>query len=911
IELYKKSTITQQLVSPGYTKEILWYSTYFQGKLYVGTYPNAHLYRVNAFSNPPTIEKDLGSIGYPGETNEPDEPGYYDMKIIQAITSDNYFIYGGVSLAQFLFYYNPLTEKTHSFGNSILRDQAIKGLYDAVKYTSINGDQYIYFGTFVNDISKMKIVKWKVREGTSPEGSIPLKEFQIIDLNKPFPIVNDLEIGKYLGRDVLYIGGSDGTNESIFIYDLESPSNPMIEVKMNELSTSTQLHVSNFKADPQENIVWLFDSKMRRVDLSQKSISHVITPPDTNWFKVNNIQQDYPIINNRIYLALGFIDRSSLSFTLYANNSVFVTRNKHLANSSLVGVHSWANDPKILYNLGIYTNYMISRTIPEPSQIKNPTGGGSISGLAIANSKLYSSVYFTEAELMTDANDPYWRVGDINGPNPLPGKGAVQSNKMITDKNNSMILYGLYKGPYLRKRSIFGTYDQVYDLSQLNPTLEQGRIYSMVLTDDNHLLLGTATVNYSTEPPAFILYDLSENNPPRIVAKADGGQYATSLSYLPMADKHRFYGTVDDNRVFVFDVNRNQTSSDPIIQIETNHNSALYFYPTAVLSTKDSQTILLADCHHLWVYNTSQINYSNNYFPPTDTINSTFYGQFFHPYCGFPSTEGGYVPQLLEGNDSLIYGFYNGTIFHFDLRALDIRQSLKKYTIPGYNENTLGLEISVIAEDGTNPYNNDIYIGTRSGKIFILKDYSDIPVNLITFSASRDAKSVKLIWKTLSEENNRGFEIERSFNGVEWNSLAIIEGVGTTRFPSDYLYIDKVNSDSKLYYRYKQINFDGSYTYSNVIELDKIVPLNYGLEQNYPNPFNPTTNIDFRIPETGKVTIKIFDLLGNEIVTLLNEIKEVGTHSINFSADGLVSGIYFYTMRINNFQSQKKMVLIR
>ncbi|MDP2301608.1 MAG: T9SS type A sorting domain-containing protein, partial [Ignavibacteria bacterium] len=214
--------------------------------------------------------------------------------------------------------------------------------------------------------------------------------------------------------------------------------------------------------------------------------------------------------------------------------------------------------------------------------------------------------------------------------------------------------------------------------------------------------------------------DLSENNPPRIVAKADGGQYATSLSYLPMADKHRFYGTVDDNRVFVFDVNRNQTSSDPIIQIETNHNSALYFYPTAVLCTKDSQTILLADCHHLWVYNTSQINYSNNYFPPTDTINSTFYGQFFHLWCGAPNTESGYVPQLLEGNDSLIYGFYNGTVFHFDLKATDIRQSLKKYTIPGYNENTLGLEISVIAEDGTNRKNKDIYIGTRSGKIFIL-----------------------------------------------------------------------------------------------------------------------------------------------------------------------------------------------
>jgi hypothetical protein len=388
-----------------------------------------------------------------------------------------------------------------------------------------------------------------------------------------------------------------------------------------------------------------------------------------------------------------------------------------------MGVHSWSNDPKIFYRLDLTTNYVNGTNIPEPSQIRNPTGGGSVSGLAVANSKLFSSVYFTEAELVTASEDMYWRIEGINGPNPILGKTAVQSNKMITDKNNDMILYGLYKGPYLRKRSLSGSYDQVFDLSQLNPTLQQGRITTMVLTDDNHLLLGTATVNYSSEPPAYILYDLSENRPPRIVAKADGGQYSTSLSYLPLPDRHRFFGTVDDDRVFLFDLKRVNSPSDPIIRFTSNRNPAMNFIPTTVLCTKNHETVLLADCHHLRVYKASTVTKSGSFFPQNVNVISTVYNQFFHLYCGGPpSTEGGYITQLIEGNDGLIYGFYNGTLFHFDVQAADLRGSLKKYTIPGYNENTIGLEITVIAEDGKNPNNKDIYIGTRSGKIFSLTE---------------------------------------------------------------------------------------------------------------------------------------------------------------------------------------------
>ncbi|MBX2975015.1 MAG: T9SS type A sorting domain-containing protein [Ignavibacteriaceae bacterium] len=718
IELFKKSTITQQDVSPGYTKEILWYSTYFQGSLFVGTYPNAHIYKINPFSNPPIIEKDLGSVGYPGETNEPNEPGYYDMKIIQAILSDNHFIYGAVSLVPYLFYYNPATEKVHAFGNETLRANNIRGLYDPIFYTAPNGDKFIFFGAILNEKNNMKIIKWKISSWSAPENTIPEKGFQVITFDKPFPVVYDIELGKYDGEDVLYLGAGDGATESIFIYSINNPSSPLIEKKLSNINTSGRLQVSNFKADIKENIIWLFDYKIRRINLKDMNATHTFIPQDTTLFFSNNIQQDFPIYNRTMYLHMGTIELDAIKYIPYKNNTPLITRRKNLINNLIVGVHSWSNDPKIFFSLDLTSSYVNTKILPEPSQIKNPTGGGLISGLAVASRKLFSSIYFSESELTTDSVDSYWRVSNINGPNPIPGKTAVQSNKMIIDKTNNLVLYGLYKGPYLRIRSLSNQLDKVIDLSYLNPTLQQGRITSMALTEDDQVLLGTATVSYSTEPPAYILVDLKGINNPKVVAKADGGQFTTSLSYKAFPSKHRFYGTVDDKKVFLFDINKdNSNSSFQQLSIP----SFPEFFPTSIVYSKKWDKIVLADCNNLRVYDALTVKSISDFYPLNPDVSVQVFNQFFHTYCGGPAFyESGYVNQLLEGNDGLIYGYFNGTIFHFDINASDIRSSLVKYTVPGYNENAVGLEISSIAIDGIDSLNNDVYIGTRSGKIFIL-----------------------------------------------------------------------------------------------------------------------------------------------------------------------------------------------
>ena len=113
----------------------------------------------------------------------------------------------------------------------------------------------------------------------------------------------------------------------------------------------------------------------------------------------------------------------------------------------------------------------------------------------------------------------------------------------------------------------------------------------------------------------------------------------------------------------------------------------------------------------------------------------------------------------------------------------------------------------------------------------------------------------------------------------------------------DYSYEDKKLTAGKYSYRLKQIDNDGQFEYSKAIEVDLGAPKKFELSQNYPNPFNPTTTIRFNLPEAGNVKLTLFNILGQEIKTLVNEFKESGVHTINFDASELNSGMYIYKIR--------------
>jgi photosystem II stability/assembly factor-like uncharacterized protein len=240
-------------------------------------------------------------------------------------------------------------------------------------------------------------------------------------------------------------------------------------------------------------------------------------------------------------------------------------------------------------------------------------------------------------------------------------------------------------------------------------------------------------------------------------------------------------------------------------------------------------------------------------------------------------------------------------------------------TFNGVTENNL-ISISF-------PDNNNGWIGGWNGTI--LKYQSDIiPVELITFTATREGNEVELRWATATETNNSGFAVERmsipnsksEFRNPNWTEIGFIQGSGTTTEAKAYSFVDEDVTKGNHKYRLRQIDLDGSYTYSNEIEVEvDFSPEEFVLYQNYPNPFNPNTVISYQLSVTGNVILKVYDILGNEVVTLVNEEKQPGVYEVEFSADvshpgevrNLASGIYFYRLHISGFIATRKMVLLR
>ncbi len=203
---------------------------------------------------------------------------------------------------------------------------------------------------------------------------------------------------------------------------------------------------------------------------------------------------------------------------------------------------------------------------------------------------------------------------------------------------------------------------------------------------------------------------------------------------------------------------------------------------------------------------------------------------------------------------------------------------------------------------------NVVIDGIRISDSWLL---APLPVELTSFSAMNLTNGIKLSWTTASELNNSGFNIERSSNNISFNKIAFIPGHGTSTQTLNYSYVDNSTS-GKMYYRLKQIDFDGSYSYSKAVEVSVTsTPSEFQLAQNYPNPFNPSTKIKFNIPEAGNVSLKVYNLLGQQVRTLLSGLMQAGTHTINFDASGLHSGLYFYKLEAAGFSQVKKMTLLK
>ena len=205
--------------------------------------------------------------------------------------------------------------------------------------------------------------------------------------------------------------------------------------------------------------------------------------------------------------------------------------------------------------------------------------------------------------------------------------------------------------------------------------------------------------------------------------------------------------------------------------------------------------------------------------------------------------------------------------------------------------------------------NKNLYPCSRNG-LFLFTGV--LPVELLSFTSGIGESFVTLNWSTATELNNQGFEIQRKTDNSDWVIIGFKEGNGTTSNQSEYSFAGDISylTDREIKYRLKQIDFNGTFKYSNEIKV-LLNPIEFSLSQNYPNPFNPTTKISYQLPKESKVILKVYDVLGSEVETPVDEVQDEGYKELSFNASSLSSGIYFYKIIAGDFVSSKKMTVIK
>jgi hypothetical protein len=210
--------------------------------------------------------------------------------------------------------------------------------------------------------------------------------------------------------------------------------------------------------------------------------------------------------------------------------------------------------------------------------------------------------------------------------------------------------------------------------------------------------------------------------------------------------------------------------------------------------------------------------------------------------------------------------------------------------------------------DGSSP-------STKAELIIEILDFLDvqiIPVELASFAANLNEGIVELSWVTATETNNMGFEVERSKDKTGFVKIGFVSGNGTTTELKHYSYLDSTIVENEKYaYRLKQIDFDGSVSYSKAVEVNISGPAEFALYQNFPNPFNPVTIINYSLPLKSQVDLVVYNTLGEKIIQLVNGEKEAGSYSVELHAADLPSGVYFYRLQAGSFIETKKMILLK
>ncbi len=246
--------------------------------------------------------------------------------------------------------------------------------------------------------------------------------------------------------------------------------------------------------------------------------------------------------------------------------------------------------------------------------------------------------------------------------------------------------------------------------------------------------------------------------------------------------------------------------------------------------------------------------------------------------------------------------------------------------IDGNYADTSGEILQTSAASGTAKINGIVDDVTSFGSLS-MDPGTPMPVELVSFTADLDGSTVCLNWTTATEINNYGFEVQRLSGDNNWDVLGFVQGHGNSNSYKNYEFVDDLSSLAdysqieSLEYRLKQLDTDGSFEYyrsTATVELrnitavdDEVLKLKYELHQNYPNPFNPSTTISFNVADYTHVTVKVHDILGNLVETLVDDVRAPGNFETQFTAAHLPSGVYLLIMQAGDYKGLQKMMLVK
>ena len=459
-----------------------------------------------------------------------------------------------------------------------------------------------------------------------------------------------------------------------------------------------------------------------------------------------------------------------------------------------------------------------------------------------------------------------WAVGKRNS--EIPGVGDLILNTTNGGKIWKTQYYHESSQGSLRDIYFFDKNDGwAVGANGLIKTTDRGQNWNSVGLD-----LAVSSVYFANKDTGWIANNSYDNSVSGIYKSTDGGftwnlKNTSRISSITFIDYNTGWAAGHDGLILITN-DGGETWTNQISGISYNLNSIRFYNSSLGASAGDNGTILLTtNAGKTWLSMVS--NTTENLESICFTNATTFW---------------------TAGN--------NGKL----LQTTNLGNSW--LTFDKLTENNL---TSLVFVDGTTGW-----LGGLNGTIF---NYSDnfVPVELISFTGRLLNDTVELEWKTATETNNYGFEIERKITGQDWKKLDFVKGNGSSTGSKRYFFTDNnITGAYPFKYRLKQIDFNGNFSYSNEIEINYF-PENFVLNQNYPNPFNPSTMISWELPVGGQVTLKIYDVLGNEVATLVNEYKSAGKYQTKFDSDNYdnSSGIYIYQLKVGNFVSTKKMLLLK